>query len=348
MADVKAAPVRWLWPGRFPLGKLVIVDGDPGLGKSTMLLDIAARVSSGRPMPFESVGGAARDVVLISCEDGLADTVHPRLMHAGADTKRVHHCEDVEAGDKSRQLALPRDVDELTKLVKQTEAALVIIDPFVAFLDPGVDSYRDQDIRMALAPLTRMAEETSATIVLVRHLNKRTDASALHRGGGSVGIIGAARAGILVARDPDDANRRIAVATKSNLASKARSASFQLVDTGRGAAIVEWLSEGDHDADTLLARSARAGDENGQLFKAQEFLRSELAGGPRPATDMENLARSEGIAKRTLSRARQTLDVRSMKAGFNGSAHWEWSLPPEECHDDALASFTAGEPHEST
>jgi hypothetical protein len=110
---------------------LIIVDGDPGLGKSTMLLDIAARVSAGRPMPFEAVGGVARDVVLISCEDGLADTVQPRLQHAGADTTRIHHGDLVKTAGDPRPLSLPQDVDELAKLVTETSAALVIIDPFV-------------------------------------------------------------------------------------------------------------------------------------------------------------------------------------------------------------------------
>lgn len=338
MSDVRHVPLQWLWTGRIPLGKLTIVEGEPNQGKSTMLLDLAARVSSGRPMPFEQGGGAARDVVLVSCEDGVEDTIQPRLAHAGGDPKRVHHLSGMTMSGGTDLLTLPGDTEALKAFIGKTGAALVVIDPFVAFLAPQINSFRDQDIRRALAPLALAAAETGAAMVLVRHLNKNTEASAMHRGGGSIGLVGAARSSLLVGTDPENPERRVVTSVKGNLAIKPRSAVFQLVDTGLGAAFVEWVGEGDHDADALLAAAAHAGRDGRQIDSAVALLRSQLAGGPVRAQLVEQAAAEEGISKRTLERARKKMGVIPEKVGFNGSSYWEWSLP-KTATGEAVAAF---------
>src|SRR5262249_45612603 len=145
---VPTREVRWLWPGWLPRGKITVLDGDPGLGKSTLLLDLAARVSAGRAMPDGSPGLRA-GVCILSAENALTDTVRPRLEAAGADLSRVHALETVcrPGQDMGRPPALPRDLRLLEKSVRLSQSRLLIIDPFVAFLGRGVDAAQDQDVR---------------------------------------------------------------------------------------------------------------------------------------------------------------------------------------------------------
>jgi putative DNA primase/helicase len=204
MSTVNAEAVSWLWPNRLPLGKLVVLDGDPSVGKSTMALDLAARVSAGAPMPdglFDPVP-ERRAVVLMSAEDGLADTIKPRLLAAGADPRQVFaitaiRYRDVVTGDMvERPPAIPDDLDQLEASVVNHHAVLVVIDVLTAYLSSETNSYRDQDVRRALAPVAAMAERQRCCVVVLRHLRKASTGSALYAGGGSIAIVGAARVGL--------------------------------------------------------------------------------------------------------------------------------------------------------
>jgi RecA-family ATPase len=193
VADVPRERVTWLWPDYLPAAKVVVLDGDPGLGKSTVVADLAARITVGKPMPDGSGGGDPRAVVLASAEDGLADTIRPRLELAGADLTRVAVIEAVELPEgRTAPLELPGDLEALEAVVRDVRARLVTIDPLVAFLAGTVNANRDQDVRRALHPVKDMAERTGAAILVVRHLRKAATDSAVQRGGGSIGIIGAA------------------------------------------------------------------------------------------------------------------------------------------------------------
>jgi len=172
LSEVKIERLRWLWPGRIPLGKVVILDGDPGLGTSLISLDLAARVSTRRGMPLALEGeagkleGEAHGVVLLSAEDGLADTIAPRLLAAGADCARTMALRTVRAVDpatgmlSTRGWLLPRDIPKLASAIEQMQARLVVIDPLMAYLDPSQNSFRDQHARLALDPLAELARET--------------------------------------------------------------------------------------------------------------------------------------------------------------------------------------------
>jgi DNA repair protein RadA/Sms len=193
--QVQPEPVQWLWPGRIPLGKITILQGDPGLGKSTLALDIASRISRNLPMPDDSVSALSEPAAafLMSAEDGLSDTIRPRLDAVGADQHRI-------SVPKDQYFLVPRDADRIRDAVSQTNAKLVILDPLAAFLDGSVNSWNNQHVRRALSPLAQVAEQTGAAILLLDHLNKRSGIAAIQRGSGSIAFNAAARCVLLVCK----------------------------------------------------------------------------------------------------------------------------------------------------
>jgi hypothetical protein len=322
--------VSWLWPGRLPLGKVSLLDGDPGLGKSTVTLDIAARVSRGWPMPDGTGGGYPAGVVIVSAEDGLADTIVPRLAAAGADLSRILALDKVPDEKGGHPFVIPDDMPFLVRAIVGASARLVIIDPLMAFLSGGTNSHRDQDVRRALARVHDIAERTGAVVWVVRHLNKTAGGPAVYRGGGSIGIIGAARSGLLVARDPDRDDARVLASTKSNLCAPPSSLGWHLEDTESGVAHVVWDGPSEHGADALLSLPA-SGDERTAREEAKDFLRDFLAAGPVGAKEVQAAARELGISDATLRRARLDLGVVLERAGFQGRSMW--SMPPTLVHE---------------
>jgi len=328
LESVTSERVRWLWPGRIPLGKVTVVDGDPGLGKSTLLLDLAARVSTGRPMP-DGAPGVHGGVVLLSAEDGLADTIRPRLEAAGADLSLIVAFQGVRQRDGGERLPeLPSDLPALKAAMEKVGAVLVVVDPVMAFLGGEVNAHRDQDVRRALAPLARIAERTGAAIVVLRHLNKSLGSSAIYRGGGSIGIVGAARSALLVAKDPDDEERRVLAPVKSNLCATPGSLAFRVVGAENGAAAIDWQGISGHSATALLATPAD-GPERNSADEARDFLRDFLRGGARTAKEANRAARGAGISKHRLERARQSLGIRPQRQGFGPGAQYLWELPSD-------------------
>jgi hypothetical protein len=210
LSEVEPERVEWLWPRRIPSGKITVLDGDPDNGKTVLTIDLAARVTAGLDLPDDTPTEAA-GAVIVSAEDGAADTIRPRFDAADGDPTRACLLGDEEP------LAIPGDIPRLERAVRQVEAALVVIDPIMAFLSGDVNSNRDQDVRRALTPLKQMAERTGAAIVLVRHLNKTPGGNPLYRGGGSIGLIGAARSGLVVGRHADDDELRVLAGQKNNL-----------------------------------------------------------------------------------------------------------------------------------
>jgi hypothetical protein len=332
VADVDRELVRWLWPGRIPLGKLVVLDGDPGTGKSTLTLTIAAKVSTGSPFP-DGARPERADVILLNAEDDIGDTIRPRLEAAGADLARCWVLPDVQPDPDRppRPPELPADVDAIEGMVKDKQAALVVVDPLMAFLAGQVDSHRDQDVRRVLASLTYMAGRTGAAVLVVRHMNKG-QGSALYRGSGSIGIVGAARAGLLVAPDPDDDNRRVLAMTKSNLAKMPDALAYRLVDDERySCARVVWDGASRHTAADLV-RPPVDEDQAPALAEAVRVLEEILSDGPLAAGNVKKMAAQAGVKERTLDRARQVLGVTARRKGFGQGAHYEWSMPTDARH----------------
>ena len=326
LSEVEPETVEWLWTGRIPLGKLTVVDGDPGLGKSAMTLDIAARVSAGMKLP-DGERCEPAGVVLMSAEDGLEDTIRPRLDAAGADTKRILALTAKPDSKGIEQIiSIPEDLLLIEQEIERVEASLVVVDPLMAFLSGDTNSHRDQDVRRALAPLAALAQRTGAAILIVRHLNKASGGNTLYRGGGSIGIIGAARSGIVVAEDPEDPDRRILAHNKQNLCRPSASLVFTVETASNGVARIVWRGQSELNASQIL-RPPVDEEEKSALAEAKEFLMDELRDGPMAAKQVKKNARDADIAERTLKRAKAELKVGSTKEA-DGS--WTWSLPTKE------------------
>lgn len=344
-ADVQPRAVEWLWLGRIPLGKITVLDGDPGLGKSLLTADLAACVSTGRPR-FGEPDGLVRPpsaVVLLSAEDDLADTIRPRLDAARADVRRVSYLEAVRDANGSRRPVTLFDIEDIRLAITSVQAALLVIDPLAAFLDGKTNAHRDSDMRRLLAPLASLAAETGAAIVLVRHLRKAGASSAVYAGGGSIGIIGASRSGLLATADPDDPakEQRLLAATKANLATTPATLAYRIVPAN-GVARIEWLGESSQSADELVRAETPRHTRAPRRDEAMEFLQEQLDDGPRPVVAIRAAAERAGIAWATIRRARKKLGVeKDNKAG-------EWLMrlprpsPAPDCNVVDAAEPTSG------
>lgn len=353
LADVRPERVEWLWPGRLPLGKLVVLDGDPSIGKSTLTIDWLARVSTGAAWPDGEPcpqGGG----ILLSAEDGLADTIRPRVDAADGDPSHILALTEIRYLDDQGELKTraPKLTDsrDLETAVRQHKALLVVVDVLMAYLPNGTDSHRDQDIRTVLAVLAGVAERTGCCIVLLRHLTKAHAGNPLYAGGGSIGIVGAARAGLIAAPDPNDdtGTRRVLAATKSNLAAMPSALVYQLVASpAHGCSRVEWLGEISSTARELLTNVDP--DERGENDEAVQWLLNYLitSGGQARASDVIKAAARDGIDRRRLTRIRHRSGVTTTKAGFGGGWVWNYPIPtlPESApEEDEEASTNTESP----
>lgn len=334
--QVEAERVSWLWRGRLPLGKLAILDGDPGVGKSTLVIDWIARLTTGTDWPD---GAPCRkgNALIMSAEDGAADTIRPRLDAADGNAGRVALWTDVPFTDSdgirhSRPPLLPDDVDTLEQKIRDTSAKLVMIDVLMAYLSSQVNAHKDQDIRSALHRLSRVAERTGCCVVILRHLNKSGGNNAIYRGGGSIGIIGQARAAFIAARDPSDetGNTRVLACSKMNIATEPPSLAYTLEDSEQhGCARVRWGDAINRTAADLLGDSD---SEPGELNDAVGWLQGYLidVGGEAASTDVKTAARKCGIYDRTLQRARKKAGVTSRNEGWPRKTIWVLDFSPEE------------------
>jgi 5S rRNA maturation endonuclease (ribonuclease M5) len=335
LADVQPERVSWLWPNRIPVGKLVTLDGDPGLGKSTLAIDIAAIVTTAGRWPDGTTCAYSGAVLLMSAEDGLADTTRPRADAAGADVTKVHAIDGVHiAEDGTLRPPTLGDVAGIEEAITRTGARLLVIDVVMAYLPTGTDAHKDQDIRRVLSRLAAVADRTGCTVLLLRHLNKAKGGDPLYRGGGSIGIVGAARAGLLVASDPDDPERRVLASVKSNLGPAPDSLAYRLVGAGdHGVARVQWEGHTDHTAHSLLAEPRD--EDKGATTEAEQWLQDYLTeqGAASSKTAKADAAKA-GIRERTLQRAVKSLGVAVESRGFPRVTWWS---PHSGANDDNSA-----------
>lgn len=328
LSQLLPQPIAWLWPGRLARGKLAILDGDPGLGKSLLTLDLAARLSTGQPFPDGGPSPGPGNVLILNAEDGDADTLRPRLQALGADLERVFLLPR-EVGAVTA-LRLPTHLAHLDEALTQTHAVLVVVDPIVAFLEPGVQTANDQSVRRALYPLAQLCERHQCVLQMVRHLNKSGGSQSLYRGGGSIGFVGACRSGWLVARDPEQPERRVLAQVKNNLAAPQPSLAFEVVaPEGRPPHIV-WSGPCSWTADQLLAGSSARSPALFPRDCAREFLADLLQDGPQTSRTIWELAQKHGFSRRTLDRARDELKARSVRVMEEGKLVSYWLLEDQQ------------------
>ena len=337
LSDVQPEEVRWLWPGRIPQGKLTILAGPPGVGKSFALLDIAARVSRGSPLP-DSSRAPLGVVVVLTAEDGLADTVRPRLDMMGADCERIHALTGVRTAKGEGVFSLEEHLGLLETEIVARSACLAIIDPLLAYTGRS-DSYKDSEVRGLLAPLAAMAERTSCAIVGVIHLNKRGgERSPLNRITGSIAFVAAARSVLLLSPDPDDdtGQRRVLAPVKMNLCAPPPSLALHFAEDGG----LLWDGPVDKRAEDLLADPTDDGDRSART-EAEEFLRETLPNGPVEVKEVQRQAREAGINERTLRWAKEHLGIRSHReGGIAAGGRWVWSCAPNAADSSNMTSPT--------
>jgi putative DNA primase/helicase len=273
---------------------------------------------------------------MLTAEDPLAQTVRPRLEAAGADLGRVHFGSMKRDGLET-PILLPDDIQALSRLVLEHQARLVVVDPLMAHLGSAINSWKDQTIRQALAPLHSLAEETGAAVLVVAHLNKGQGSDPLQRLGGSIGIPAAARSVLLLGRDPDDphGSRRILAHAKSNVGPLASSLAFtidgvSLKRSGVETARVNESGSSPYRAEDLL--SIERPERGAKLAEAMAFLDDELQEGPSLVKEVTEKAQKLGISKQTLKRAREQLAVETGKLDFDRG--WVWSLPVADSGGD--------------
>jgi hypothetical protein len=326
LATIQPTPVKWLWPRWVPLGTVTVVDGDPGLGKSTLLLDLVARVTRDGVMPDGSQGKSG-NVLLLSAEDSMEQTVVPRLLAAAADMQRIRHFRDVADQLGTRPPLIPDDLDAVEEMVKERQVVLVVIDPLMAYLSTMLDSSRDHHMRRALYHLASLADRQGCAIILLRHLNKQNHAKAIYRGGGSIGIIAAARSALLVTKDPADDKLRLVMVMKSNLSEMPPARRYELVRQEGQAVHIAWRGEANVRPDEALQGGGM--DESGTLIEeAAKMLTELLSVHDWPVHDLNKEMEKAGIAPRTLKRAKSLIGARSYHSGYGKGSQWIWTLKP--------------------
>jgi hypothetical protein len=332
---VQSRLVEWLWFGWLPAGKLIILDGDPDAGKSTMTIDLAARISNGSAMPDGAPGvSKPAGVLLLSGEDDMEDTIIWRLMAAGADLNHIFHVPTAldDAGAET-PVTLPRDVRLIGELIARYDIRLVIVDVLDEYLDERVDAHKNQAVRRALAPIRNLAARSGASFIMLRHMRKEGSPKAIYRGGGSIGIVGAARAGWAVAMHPEDQSMRVLAATKMNLAPRPTALAFKLIQHSEyPCASVDWRGSIEISADHLLDPSQMRGQEErasamGVIEQCRAAIRALLSDGDMWSNELHDaIVKQLGIGARTYDTVRAELTFAWPETRPDGIRGWKVRL----------------------
>lgn len=332
LADVEPRPVSWLWPERIPAGRITLLVGRPGEGKSFLTTDAAARVTTGTPWPDGS-DCPKGSVILISAEDDPADTIRPRLDAHYADVRRVHLLSAVrwvdDDGQSERMISLA-DVDAIeAALERLPDCRLIVVDPIGSFLGGRTDAHRDNEVRGVLAPIAALAERHGPAVLVVAHRRKSAGSIADDLALGSRAFTGIARAVWHLTRDAENKARRLLLPGKNNLAREGDGLAFSII--GEPPRIAWEREPVAMSADDALAvegqnREAKPGPDAEAFDAASHWLRSALAEGPRLAKDLKDEWRDgQDGSERTLKRAKKALRVEAYRPEVPGP--WWWRLP---------------------
>ncbi len=324
--DIAPKPLRWLWLGRIPLGKLTLLIGDPGLGKSLLTADVASRVTRGTSFP-DGAACESGSVIFLSAEDDAADTIRPRLDAAGADVSRVQILEAVRVQLTNGSLTekpfnLETDIAALEKALREgPEVRLIVIDPISAYLG-GVDSHSNAEVRGILAPLSGLAARIGVAMLCVTHLRKSAGA-AIYRAISSIAFAAAARAVWAVAPDPEDGDRRLLLAVKQNLSASAGGLAFR-IEAQNNVPRLAWEPGAVALAANEVLGNVDMQQDQSERREAKEWLQDFLTDGPVAVKKIQQEAKAAGLSWMTVRRAKEALPVVASKSGYQGK--WEWRL----------------------
>ena len=303
-SGVTETAVDWLWYPFIPYGKLTLLQGDPGCGKSTLMMNLIAAVSSGSCSPDGKKIKKPLHVIYQCSEDGISDTIKPRLLTAGAD------CNSVAFLDEETDWITLND-EKIRRAIADFNAKLLVIDPVQAYLGE-TDIASAAAMRKMLRQLAAWAAMYDCAVVLIGHLNKKQGSKDLYRGLGSIDLVAAARSVLHIERLPEDEDIAVIHHIKSSLTTKSKDVYFTLDGNRR----VEWLEQ----------PFEVQPDKSTKQMIASSILKTRLANGPAKATDVLEELKNEGIGERTIHQVKKQLEIRSVKR----DAAWYWLLPESE------------------
>ena len=308
MDEVEPTEVKWLWYPYIPFGKITIVHGDPGDGKTMMILQLASLLSRGEKLPCDDTEREPIKIIYQTAEDGLSDTIKPRLLAGNADCSQIKVIDESEA-------ALSLLDERVEQAIIETGAKVIILDPVQAYIGAKVDMNKANEVRGVLARLGRLAEQYGCAVILVGHLNKAKGNKANYRGLGSIDFQAAARSVLVVGRLKDKQNIRVMVHEKSSLAPEGKPIAFEL-DKENGFA---WKGHYDICIDDLLNGFSK----ETKTQQAENLIKDCLSDGKQANKVISKKAENIGISKRVLDEAKKSLGVISTKA----NNQWYWQLP---------------------
>lgn len=308
MSDVESKEISWLWYPFIPYGKLTIIQGDPGEGKTTLVLNIAAVLSKGQGLDEHMNPEQPLHIIYQTAEDGLADTVKPRLEKAQADCNNIFVIDETD-------VSLSMLDERIEQAILKEKAKLMILDPIQAYLGAKMDMNRANEARDMTKHLGQVAERTGCAIVLIGHMNKNAGGKVAYRGMGSIDFFAVARSVMLVGRIEGQSNLRAMIQIKNNLAAFGHPKAFELAEDG-----FHWLGDYEITADEVLGGMV---PKASKLEMAKQFLREQAERTQKIlSTEIIELVAQEGISKRTLETAKKELKIKAERCNNN----WYWNL----------------------